>query len=208
MKSPTCVKLKISNISQSNRLHYEKYGTNGPSHHIPNPTHYISIDENPYSWSPKSCLKSAHTQQKYSRNDFTMSYHASPILRSLQSAQQQRKTTVTQISETTEEYLTAQTTAGQHEPYKNDGDKKHDLHRHLTLADRCKIATWIIAEAHEQGTEKRIQSKTITHFPQFFKGSPNSNFMRATRICLDRKKLFDEAPKSGERCSAMRSVSA
>lgn len=83
---------------------------------------------------------------------------------------------------------------------------KHRVHTHMTLADKWKVTKWMNEEVARSETEKRIQSKTIFKFPQFFKSGQAANFMRAKRLWKNRENTLALAPSSGQRSDNQMSV--
>lgn len=69
----------------------------------------------------------------------------------------------------------------------------HRLHHVLPIATRAAIVSWMRSLVDENG-DKNLASKTVRQFPNFFKGSPNANLMRAKRLWADRDKYPRRAP--------------
>lgn len=67
----------------------------------------------------------------------------------------------------------------------------HSTHNVLSIAQRKSIVAWMRAQADEHG-EHKIASRTVTNFPQFFRGSVNANLTRASRLWKARANYSDE----------------
>ena len=86
--------------------------------------------------------------------------------------------------------------------------KKREIqrHHHLTLADKAKIVRWMIEEVERSGSSKRIQTKVISQYPQYFKSGHSADYMRAKWLWEDRESSSVQMQR-GTRTENLRSIS-
>lgn len=65
------------------------------------------------------------------------------------------------------------------------GTTKRSAHNVLPIATRALIVNWMTQHVLENG-ETHIASKTVRHFPQYFRASENANLTRAKRLWTSR----------------------
>lgn len=66
----------------------------------------------------------------------------------------------------------------------------------LTKQSKLEIVRWIVTEVEKDGTEDKIPSKAVKNFPNYFRGSPSANKMRAQRYWKSRKSSLQNVKAS------------
>ena len=138
----------------------------------------------PHSQTASIWHKSSMTSEPSSPS---MSTSASPILSALQRTQQHpvsQQTTPTVQRYSLEPPLTPELTPSPQTDEFPTCNRR--VQRVLTNSQRSMIVKWMLYTVETEG-DKHIASKAVTNFPHLFRGTLNSNLIRASRLWKSRE---------------------
>ena len=115
----------------------------------------------------------------------------SPIVAAFERARKQR---AQHYNSTTQHAETLLSPSRSTEPNENtilmSKKEQHTVHNVLPIFTRRQIVAWMQNEYAEHGI-KKLPTKTVSNFPQYFRGSKSANFMSEKRLWDYRDKYID-----------------
>ena len=87
----------------------------------------------------------------------------------------------------------------------SDGSRR-SLQQVVTIANRKETIKWMVREFNANG-KKELLSKTVAHFPEFFRGSYKANHQKVSTWWRDRIKYFNNGVVTGTPASMQRNQS-